>query len=466
MNTFFRKFRNLLGFFFLTLCWLPSMAQVVIVSSPANDAQVSSPVHYVASANSPQCSKGIAALRIYTADRIVAYNVKADSVDTLLPLSPGSYNTVVQAWDNCGGVGKTAVNITVAATGLQPARFLYIADGYSDRVLGFTVNPTTGVPGPTAQGSVAMDDSYRLTADKGGYRLYGINGSSGIYAYFIDRRNGYLSPVPGSPFSTGNFGVWSAAVHPSGKLVFGAAASDASGNGISVFKVNDDGTLTLLNSTPVPTQSSPDSVVVDHWGRYLYATSQTSIDAFAIDTISGALTPVPGSPYKISDFVSGCVASPADLTESYGRYLYVSDRGSFNLGYTITGATGSLKELSGSPFPDAGDCGGLTIEPTNRFLYVSNASWPIANVSIYSINAGNGALTHIKDAPVSEGFGRRYGLHADPSGRFLYFLGSDIIGRFFVFGFSIDPHSGDLTALPGSPFPVDAQWAFDFVLTP
>lgn len=466
MNTFRGESRNLWGLIFLVLCWLPSAAQVVTVSSPANNTQVSSPVHYVASATSPQCSNGIAAMRIYIADHVAAYNVKADAIDTLLTLVPGNYATVVQAWDNCGGVGKSAVNITVAATGLQPVRFLYIADGYSDRVLGFNVNPTTGVPGQTAQGSVAMDGSYRLTTDKGGYRLYGINGSSGIYAYFIDRKNGYLSPVPGSPFSTGNFGVWSVAVHPSGKLVFAAAASDDGGNGISVFKVNANGSLTLLTSTPVPTQSSPDSVVVDHWGKYLYATSETSIDAFVIDAVSGALTPIPGSPYKISDFVSGCVASPADMTESYGRFLYLSDRGSFNLGYAITGTTGSLTELSGSPFPDAGDCGGLTTDPTNRFLYVSNASWPIANVSIYSINAGNGALKHVKDTPVSEGFGRRYGLHVDPSGRFLYFTGSNIISQFFVFGFSIDPHSGDLTALPGSPFPISAQWAFDFALTP
>jgi 6-phosphogluconolactonase len=249
-------------------------------------------------------------------------------------------------------------------------------------------------------------------------------------------------------------------------LVFAAAASDGGGNGISVFKVNANGSLTLLTSTPVPTQSAPDSVVVDHWGKYLYATSQTSIEAFAIDSVSGALTPIPGSPYKISGFVSGCVASPSDVTESYGRFLYLSDRGIFNLGYAITGKTGSLTELSGSPFPDAGDCGGLTTEPTGRFLYVSNASWPVANVSIYSINAGNGALTHVKDTPVSEGFGRRYGLHVDPSGQFLYFTGSDIINQFFVFGFSIDEHSGDLTALPGSPFSIGAQWAFDFVLTP
>src|SRR4051794_11737257 len=77
-------------------------AQVIAVSSPANNSQLSSPVHYVASATSPQCAMGIAAMRIYLAPHVVAYNTKSSSIDTKLSLTPGNYKTVVQAWDNCG----------------------------------------------------------------------------------------------------------------------------------------------------------------------------------------------------------------------------------------------------------------------------------------------------------------------------------------------------------------------------
>ena len=169
---------------------LPSAAQVVIVSSPANNSQVSSPVHYVASATSPQCSKGISAIRIYIADHVSAYTINSNSLDTLLPLSPGAYKTVVQAWNNCGVVGKTAGNITVTATGLKPVRFLYVADAGNNKVLGFTVDPSTGRPTATRQGAVGANSSYRLASDKGGYRLYLTNAAprafSGVYAYFID----------------------------------------------------------------------------------------------------------------------------------------------------------------------------------------------------------------------------------------------------------------------------------------
>jgi polyvinyl alcohol dehydrogenase (cytochrome) len=86
---------------------------VVTVTSPANNSQVTSPVHFVASAASPRCSKGIASMRIYTAPGVSAYRVNSNQLNTSIALSPGTYNTVVQAWDNCNGVGKTPIAITV-----------------------------------------------------------------------------------------------------------------------------------------------------------------------------------------------------------------------------------------------------------------------------------------------------------------------------------------------------------------
>jgi major membrane immunogen (membrane-anchored lipoprotein) len=52
-------------------------------------------------------------MRVYTAPGVDAYTVDSSSLNTHLPLSPGTYNTVVQSWDNCGNVGKTFVTITV-----------------------------------------------------------------------------------------------------------------------------------------------------------------------------------------------------------------------------------------------------------------------------------------------------------------------------------------------------------------
>jgi hypothetical protein len=52
-------------------------------------------------------------MRIYTAPGQIAYTVYASTLNVSLTLSPGTYNTVVQSWDNCDNVGKTFVTITV-----------------------------------------------------------------------------------------------------------------------------------------------------------------------------------------------------------------------------------------------------------------------------------------------------------------------------------------------------------------
>jgi hypothetical protein len=86
----------------------------VSVSSPQNNSTVGSPVRFTATSTS-SCSKGVASMGIYTApspnNRV--YVTKGSSLNTTLSLSPGTYNTVVQEWDYCGGSAFTPVTIKV-----------------------------------------------------------------------------------------------------------------------------------------------------------------------------------------------------------------------------------------------------------------------------------------------------------------------------------------------------------------
>jgi major membrane immunogen (membrane-anchored lipoprotein) len=84
----------------------------VFVTSPANNSNVTSPVHYAATATTT-CSKGVASMGIYTAPYQKAYTVNGASLSTDLTLSPGTYNTTVEEWDKCGGAATKAVTITV-----------------------------------------------------------------------------------------------------------------------------------------------------------------------------------------------------------------------------------------------------------------------------------------------------------------------------------------------------------------
>jgi len=84
----------------------------VTVSSPANNSVVSSPVHYVASSTTT-CPRGISAIGIYTSPGHLAYWVHGAQLDHYLSLSPGGYETTVQAWDNCSNAFKKHIAITV-----------------------------------------------------------------------------------------------------------------------------------------------------------------------------------------------------------------------------------------------------------------------------------------------------------------------------------------------------------------
>ncbi len=88
----------------------------VTVTKPANNSTVGSPVNFVATATS-SCSKGVASMGIYTAPNVLAYVVQGASMNYNLSLSAGTYNTVVEEWDYCGGAATTPVTIKVNGSG-------------------------------------------------------------------------------------------------------------------------------------------------------------------------------------------------------------------------------------------------------------------------------------------------------------------------------------------------------------
>jgi len=88
----------------------------VNVTAPKTNSTVSSTVQYVASANS-SCQAGIASMGIYTSPGVLAYSTKGSQINTLINLSPGTYHTVVQEWDNCGKSATAPITVTVGGTG-------------------------------------------------------------------------------------------------------------------------------------------------------------------------------------------------------------------------------------------------------------------------------------------------------------------------------------------------------------
>jgi 6-phosphogluconolactonase len=465
----------------------------VTVTSAANNSATTSPVNYVASASSPDCAQGISSMRIYSAPKDSAYTVAGGTLNAYINLPQGTYNTVVETWDNCGGVATANVTITITGE-TQPGGFVYTTNSNytyggntSNTVQGFTIVASNGALAPTGQGPVnANVDPMSAASDKGGYRLYvGDYVSGDIFAYFIDRNNGYIFPVSGSPFPV-NHSVTSVAVHPSGNFVFATRDENGSGDGVAVFAVQNDGSLVEAAGSPYLTQPGPWTMVMDPGGQYLYVATTDyygvnqyfSIDAFAFNATLGVLTPVPGSPFAFR-IPSACGATtlfPYGLFDLSSKYLYVADPGMDSIsGATIASSIGNLAEIGGSPWPDEGGCNpppnepiywagpvSLAVDGAGKFLYALNAG--AQNIAIYSI-AANGALTFSKYAETGDVCSGSLG--TDSTGSYLYagncYSSSVYAGYNAISGFSINPTTGDLTQLPGSPYTYPMGGNYDFM---
>jgi 6-phosphogluconolactonase (cycloisomerase 2 family) len=467
-----------------TLC-LSAMAvagtPVIVVTSPLNNAQTLGPVHYIVSAESSQCAGGIAAMEIYSAPHVVAYAIAGGKMNGYINLQPGTYDTVVQAWDRCGGVAKADVNITVTGE-TTPGGFVYTVNSdyfnhdTTNSIEGFTIVAADGSLAATGQGPIQANvDPRAVASDLGGYRLYvGDYISGDVFPFFIDRSNGYIFPVPGAPFPV-NRSVTAVAVHPSGTLVFATRDEETNGDGIAVFQVQSDGSMQPAPGSPYTTQIGPQALAVDPSGKYLFVADWSGyIDAFSIDASSGSLSPLPGSPFQINT-PSGCdgspQANPNDIADVFGKYLYTSDLwGNSIAGFSI--GAGTLTQISGSPYC-LNTASSLAVDGTGKFLYARNSdSNGILHISIYSISA-NGALTFIKEiGSSSDEVGCQGPLRTDSTGNYLYTgaCAELLPGYLGLAGFSINHRTGDLTELPTSPYtyPVDSVFVAiqDIAVTP
>jgi hypothetical protein len=136
----------------------------VWVTSPANNATVGTPVRYMATATTASCGKGVAAMGIYVNNKL-NYVVNGAQLNTSLALYPGTYDTVVEEWDHCGGASFTHVKVTVPGrifTNLQ-AKNGWVGYGEyppkydicTDCGPGVTWKMTQGIQSPSLTGNAA-----------------------------------------------------------------------------------------------------------------------------------------------------------------------------------------------------------------------------------------------------------------------------------------------------------------------
>ncbi len=96
-----------------------STAGAVTISSPANNATVTSPTTVTASATPANAANPINRMKVLV-DNTVAYRIHAASLSTSLTLASGPHSITVQAWDTAGKLYQSAISVTVGTTPPPP----------------------------------------------------------------------------------------------------------------------------------------------------------------------------------------------------------------------------------------------------------------------------------------------------------------------------------------------------------
>ena len=334
--------------------------------------------------------------------------------------------------------------------------FVYVTNYGANSVSAYALDDSTGMltevrGSPFATGiqpaGVAVDRSNRFL-----YVANNFFGSAGnLSAYAIDGTTGALTPLQGSPFQTAIELPHGLATEPSGRFLY---VTNYTGS-TEVYAIDaTTGELAAIAGSPFSgTSGSYSFPSVDPSGRFLFDTASTSppeaqglVFVSSIDPASGALTPVPGSPFLAGRFTIGVGA------DASSRFVYAANKWSGDISaFTLDATTGGLTPVSGSPFPVTAIPASISVHPSGRFLYVSKVGFG-SGISAYMIDGATGALTLVPGSETATPANNWQGT-LDPSGRF-YFAVNNFYPNIAhsVSAFTVDLTTGLLTEAPGSPF--------------
>ncbi len=335
-------------------------------------------------------------------------------------------------WMGCGSG-------TAPAPVVSPS-YLYVANSGSDTISGFQrdrnsgqLTPLSGSPIATAPGltPVALalyQDKYLIVENQDSYNtsVFGVGAK------------GTLSQVSGSPFTDFGGMHTGVAVHPSGKFVYLTIHP----GGIVAVQVNaSTGAISVVPGSPFGF-SEEATPMIDPSGKYLYAVNYGTIDAFNINATTGALSRMSGAPFGSMSAVTGMTIDPS------GKFLLAVEDGYMYMHtFSVDSSSGALQEVEGSPYyRPAFDPFHIMMEPSGKFAFAANTSR--GTVSSFQMDPVTGLLTWLGE--VSAGTFPSQ-LTMDAEGKFLYVSNyrSDNISAY-----AIDKTTGVLTEISGSPYAV------------
>lgn len=321
------------------------------------------------------------------------------------------------------------------------------------------LSPTTQIPVPPVTNNASVAD-VGLAADFGGRILYAtVTGTGGpnVFSYIVNTTTGVLTPAGSVTLPVPPRHL--AAIETNLYVI-----PDASANSAQMFGFSISGTAALTQLTPpsVTLPGVPHDVTVAGLGNNLPSWLGVTLDGAAGAEVAWFLrTPNGGtSGLQAGSPTSTGGTSPQGMRVTPdGKFVIVANQGTSNVSvFSLDSTTGALTAVPGSPFPSGGQPGPVATDlsagpfPTTaaKFVFVGDTGGN--SLSAYTIDS-TGSLTPVPGTPVPlGGIAQPSSIAVDPQGKFVYLS----IAPKEVAGFAVDQSTGALTPIPGSPFPVGA----------
>ncbi len=150
-----------------------------------------------------------------------------------------------------------------------------------------------------------------------------------------------------------NINLWQVAGDPSGNFLIGAKGEDGNQPGglvdqhLWVYNINQtNGTLTAVSGSPFPSLNAPNQIIFHPNGKFVYdfsinpaGNNDAALEGFSMDSTTGMLTPIAGSPFTNVDIPFG------GAFEQTGTYLFLHEPNLFSL-CSVDPNTGIPTELT------------------------------------------------------------------------------------------------------------------------
>jgi 6-phosphogluconolactonase len=252
-------------------------------------------------------------------------------------------------------------------------------------------------------------------------------------------------PTDISHYVTERWGPRLLLLHPNNRFLYMAHWDLHRISGYAIAEKS--GALRPLPGSPWPTGERPRAITIDPAGRFLYSGNWKSgdITGYAINVDSGVLTPLPGSPYRVGQRPRNLRLDPT------GRFGYVSNRDSCTISaFTVNSDTGDLQPLGASPIATGPMPRTTVIDYNGTFACAGHQHTD--TVSAFAIDPGTRQLRPLTGGPVRAGDDPR-SVTFHPKGPWIYVANR---GSHNVTVLALDTETKSLHEITGSPFPSGA----------